>query len=592
MTHWSYFVLRDALLFASTASILCLSVREFGLFNLAGGCILILGGWLAAWGLSGGDFAVVPLNSWWLCIVFAALLLQISSPLLLKETLKRAPTLYLFLTIGVALFIGTVWPTRLQTSYGQIAPVLQTPWNDAISIAACLVIVLVSVVAVQSRKWNQCAVDYRAVELGRRPWRTLTYWLVVEASLLAILGALTSQVHKGNFDSAAYRTIIALLSVLAVNARPWPAFLLCFAVSFASGGLLVALPKLSDIAVPLTIFVLGGWSIAKSRFSFRIADIPKGDRVLLRATGFNILQPISFYLPVILALLVTLAIAVARYRPFDWIHLSVLEIAPFAHAYFLVLVAWTAHSILGVTSICWPAVGTSLAYAWVFTWHTPALALFILPALFFMWVCYFILLRVLTYRARLVIDLSLATLLFTLVKRNRFISGSNEIQTFPGSDDLAACLPNPLLLLAGFSLCLLVTIVTFTYVPLLRAYALGMVNARITARHGLSFYSFLILGYSTLVLLATTAQLPLRAISPTISPDDLALSAGLAVFLFALLMDSIGGVFTLLCAVGAFLLIPVYFSHHGAMGVGAVGVGFMIIVFLSRHLRALNGRTA
>lgn len=574
----------DGALYFGTAVVLSLTSREFGLYNLAGGAWLVLGGWLAALMLAGGH--PLPLNSSLLPVFLFLLLFQAASPVLLGNRLRKNPLSYLFVSLGVALVVIHVGGTYLLSSSGSSVPVDQSTW----SVVAFLTFGGLSICAVfflfQSPWWSRLVIRFRSSDTQGTLTRSLSALVFVELAGLLILGGSTYYVHKGIFGAAEYRTIIPILALVATKGRPIRAGLLSFVVVVLSHGVVALGPIIFDVSVAqyakviailslLLAVLFRSWPDDARNFAQMLPTIPP------RLGSWLIWQD-DYYRGHLFGLVAFLGaaglLAVVTYSvPTSW---SSDDLTFALWIVGLSVICAMAQRFLGIQTIAWPAVGLLPIYCFVLAQESVFWLVILLGAFFMLWTFYGWSLRVLKHEPALVVDLAFVTCIHQVVKSSTVLSGTNEVIIFspPFLDAVETAHVSGFLV--GTVVFLMIASAAMGRHPWLRAGVLGLANFQLGRFHGLHVKVLFFAAIATLSVLVSSATAARYLVSETVTSRFLSVEWGLSILLLGHLLQKAKLVLGLPFILGVFGLFGGLLASRGTLVGISVGVAFIIGVFL------------
>jgi hypothetical protein len=575
-------VLLNALLYAAVASTLSITAREFRLFNLAAGPILVAGGWLRAWLASGCDSQLIGINPWYFMLLLCPLVIQVGAPLVLKGTLKRVTSAYMFISIGGALFIESVGQNRLQSASGLTIPLQTSWWGNVIALLMACFALVVAEVTVHSSRWAKAVLDFRSCELGAKPWTEICRLIILELVLLLLIGACSCDAHKGEFGSGPYLTMIPLLAVLVGKGRPWRSFLLCMGISLATSVATLLLPGLAQEAVAFTILLLGICSIIASGVSLKPADIPSNDSFPEPLSGWAISKVHSYWTGPALALFGLAALFAPLLTTAPHFGSGASALNGYLVPLLWVIIAWIGQNYLGVESISWPIMAGTFAYGWAVPGHNLLAVSAVSAVMIVLWLGYIVLLRILPPRSRLIIDLTIATALYEAVVNSPFLSGENNLRQVVWLGPVEEMLPKGTTML----LILAVTLFAVSFVVSAKRYSRGvslsLVNPRFGIRQGFSFFGPFVVFASCAVGATFVGELFNQLTTSSVTPERLQVGQVLPILLLSSVMKFGGGlVGTALVFLLYFVLVALYATQGVILNMW-VGVCFVILGVLAR----------
>lgn len=575
-------ILGDGTLYAAIAAVLALTSREFGLYNLASGAWLVLGGWMVyACARSQPSHSLI-MNPWVLLLFLPLVALQVVSPVILKDRLRGNALSYLFVTLGAALVITNVAPTWLLSSAGATIPLQRTFNAVAMFFFCCCVSASLVLLVFQSQSWAKLVIGFRVPGSPVPPWKGLSALIGLEQVLLIALGAAGFFVHKGVFGSAEYRTVIPILALVASQSRPLVASLLSFVVVAASHIIIAASPNISGIilspyarvmAILLLLLVVLIRALPRRPLDAaqRISSVPPrvgaqfwrdpiGRQFILGAVAILALAAISF--------------AVWRVRP------ALLAEEDFHRAVFitvLALTSWVAQRHLGVSTITWPAIGVLPLFLFAASASVISAGIIVGLILFHLWS-----LRVLRHEAALLVDLAALVSMHQIVKTSSSLSGENEVLFFRGRSALDVSDGTLLLLQIGLALGLLAFALGSSCRPRLRAISLGLSNLRLGLHHGMAVRRLFLMGISCLAAISMVSTASFHTVSESLTASELSLENGLLVFLLGYFFLRRGPAPPVVFIFAVYVICGSLLSGHGVMFRVALGLALMALPFLLR----------
>ncbi|MBL4664172.1 MAG: hypothetical protein JKY22_11615 [Flavobacteriaceae bacterium] len=158
----------DAIFYASITSILSIGIREFGLYNLASGAWLILGGWVGAFffGLITG--VNVPCNSSILIFAIVFLFLQVFLVYLLGNRFRSNKLTYLFISLGISLIIINVVPEFSLDSNYAVIPIEASSSNKIAFCVFALLTIICPYYIFKTSNWSKSVLNFRANKISKK----------------------------------------------------------------------------------------------------------------------------------------------------------------------------------------------------------------------------------------------------------------------------------------------------------------------------------------------------------------------------------------------------------------------------------------
>ena len=567
----------DALLYAATVKVLSLGSREFGLYNLAGGAWLVLGGWMAATAAGPLVGAPAPVRPWVFALFLLPALLQVAAPLVLGNKiaiLRDSPLVYLFITLGIALVILSVGPGLLLENFGDTIPI-QQGWWGWLFLALCSALVAGVVYRVfNGRRWARLVIDFRVAQPGNRLPLRLSALLMLELVLLLVLGAAGYQVHKGIFQTAEYRTVIPVLCLAIFSSSPGRAALLSFVIVAGSHLLDAWVPPLTGYSIPVAIAALIIAVLVRNLPRETVVDnnatAPAPQRSLSPGEDSVVVGAVIF---TVLTFFATLALSWSS---------EVLLLHRTLLVAVIVTVSWIAQRHLGVLSIAWPVLATVAVYVVEALEGRPfyMAATIILGAA--AWACYVLTLRLLSKESALVVDLSVVICIHHVVLNSTAIAGATNVKLLSYSA--------PSWGVITLQVALVITSLGLLYWAnrdgVWRGSALGLVNFKLGNFHGVSVVPVFVGTAGALALVAIISTVGYHVLPTPVSPDELSMAAGLSVLLIGNFMHIKG-------PAPGFLVVFLVYGLMGALLVGrgilsgaAVGLAFVSFVLFTELFRA------
>jgi hypothetical protein len=573
----------DGALYAAVAATLALTSREFGLYNLASGAWLVLGGWIVqSWvGLQPGHGAI--LNPWVLLFFLPLAALQIMSPLILRARLRGNVLSYLFVTLGGALVVTNVAPTWLLSSSGMTIPLQRSMHAVLVFFICCCASALLVLVVFRSQLWARLVISFRVAGNHNQLWAGLSFLIGLELFLLIALGAAGFFVHKGVFGSAEYRTVIPILALVASRSRPVVASVLSLVVVVASHIIIAASPNISGLvlspyaratAILLLLLVVLVRALPRRPLDSaqRITSVPPrvSTKFLSERGGRQLILG-----GITIVVLAAVSVIAWRLRPY------LLAEEDFHRAVFvsvLALTSWVAQRHLGISTITWPAIGVLPVFLYAVSASVMSVCIIVGLILFHLWS-----LRVLRHEAALLIDLAALVSLHQIVKTSPSLSGDNEILFFHGRSAIGVSNGTLLILQICLSLGLLAFVLGSACLPRLRAISLGLSNLRLGLHHGIAVRRIFLLGISSLAAIAMLATASFHAISESVTVSELSLENGLLVFLLGYFFLRRGPILPITFIFAIYVICGSLLSGHGVMFRVVLGLAFMTLPFFLRY---------
>jgi len=563
----------DALVFAVCTVVLCLGSREFGLFNLAAGGWIVLGGWLATSIRGWLTDTFVPVHPWPFMLFGGLAGLQCLCPFLLGEALRLRPLVYLFFTVGITLCINTFGPAFLLKNYGSVIASDLGLWGTICTLIGAFAAFCVPMLTFRSSLWARLVIDFR---IGAAPPSHIAGLLFLEIVLLVLIGATAGQVHKGIFASTEQRTVVPILGLLSMQCRPVASAMVSFLAVLAGHFSAAKVSALAGHSVPVTIGLLlllalvRNWPQSSLLGARSIAPVPPPTAIRTLSRGSIPLGAVVFLTLVGIAVLTLGASSELFQRA---LFLSVL-----------VVISCTAQRHLGIRSVAWPAIATLATYT-VLEVRDNAFFLFIaLIASSIAWSFYLWSLRVLRPEAALVVDLALIVCLHHWLTHSR-LPGPENVRIF----HLSAFAAAPAMVLATcqvlVGLSLLALLLSAGMGHELRALSLGLCNFRLAIHHGIAVRLVFCAVAFTLVILAAWSGVILHVAYPIVSPAQMTLLIGLTVMLFGDLMTAVGPAVSFAGIFAIYILLERVAVRYGDLLGGGIGIAFLAVAITSGAMR-------
>jgi hypothetical protein len=563
----------DALLYGATTIVISLTSREFGLYNLAAGAWLVVGGWLCSFFIGLWTHAPVPVSPWIFVLFIVPAVLQISSPLVLRSGLCESPLVYLLVSLGVALTVTTVGEALLlRTSASTI------PFNEGGGLLMLIIGAgaLISIRGItHSQRWAQTVIQFRIGSADPPLWRQIAKLLLVELLLLLLLGGSAYRVHKGIFSSAEYRTVIPLLAIIAMNSRLVSSA--CLSSCVVAGAHLIELSgtRLAGYSAPVTIVVLAFFVLVKNWPISAIVQSRQIGSFRTRKVSADIFGDQCFFGLIVFVLLLFGCALLLGWSS------DVLERTLFLAA--LAMLSWLAQTYLGVLSITWPVLGTLVVYLALLVKPTPLALLTLLVCGSLVWAAYLWCLRVLKMQPALLVDLSFVVCLYQIVRKTAPISGSESVRMFA----FGAMIPSSFAIIVPTVVIIgsLVLVYFSDRRSRMRAFAFGLANFPLGYLHGVPVMRiFMTLG----ALLAASSVLTVAAYhtsQPGIVPSELSVGTGLIVLLFGAFMLRWGPGYGLAALFAFYVGLASIMSRYGIIMNGIIGLALIVLAFSPRLLK-------
>lgn len=571
-------IILDSCLYALTTIVISITSRELRLYNLAAGAWLVLGGWMGAITMGTLKGTSVPvLNSIVLCCFFL-IILQAGIPYLLGQKIRINPLTYLFVSLGMALIITNVVPAFFLKSSSVTIPFERSTFGIFLFAILSFVISCLVFWLFRSPFWAYLVLKFRINLFSPKLRLRISFLIFGEILGLLLLGATGFYIHKGQFGTAEYHTIIPILSVFATKGNPWRAAIWSLIVVIAGHLIVAFLPPILGIRVNdyyrvLPIIFLLVFVIIKSRpvrplISARAIEsiAPRVVKLIKDPESYRIIKGGGLLISLTIITLV-LVIIFPQYFTNEDIHRALL-VSVFA------TISWIILKYLGVMTISLPIIGAISVYAIYhlenhITIQIIFLILLIMFSAHFLWW-----LRVLKNEPALVVDLSLVICIHQLIKSTPQISDPEEILFFKlpfleSLDSIIISVVQLMIILIMFFLTILVACK-----PRLRAFVLGLGNFKAGVLHGISVKLAFYLTAFILFAVTIFSSVIYHLISGTILISETTLEAGLTVLLFGYLMHRSPYI--------AFLVIFLYYSllRWVISGTGVSSGVFLGILFL------------
>jgi hypothetical protein len=568
----------DALLCATTTVVMSLSAKQFGLYNLAGGAWLMLGGWLGAWLMSPLTGVKPPISPLMFLLFVPSALIQVLSPYLLRGLIQTTPLSHMFISVGNALYITVVGQSMLQDTSGATIP--YTSHSELPLFAAALLVASTVYYVYRNRHWARCVIKFRLRQYDEDVWKPLSGLFALEIALLMILGATSVSVHKGVFGASEYRAIIPILALIAMQTSVARAALLSFIIVAGSHVLVLWLGIAPGYAVSVAIGLLGVIIALVSLrpnaiLLARKTDEVPADEVPVERQRFLALVWRNEYLSGALVLAVLLLTALLLDKPAD----EGLQMAMWAAS--VVLVAHVSDRYLGVASVNWPALGTFALYLVLLVPSVgPSIALLALVVI--AWSAYVFLLRLLNAKHALVLDLGMLILLQNLITNSTIISGANNVKIFAlGSNPIrSSSVPLWTEIIVSGSVLALLTLAGQKRG--LRARVLALGNLSLAYQNGYAAVPLLAVTAALtgiVTIASTTAYHVARA---TLTPAEVSLGHGLTILLLGKLVTQMGASAGFVAVFFLYVFLDFVFLRNAAWLELVVSVCFVALAFLPK----------
>jgi hypothetical protein len=574
----------DALLYAATVKVLSLSTREFGLYNLAGGAWVILGGWAAAAVLGPFVGAPAPLHPWVFVLFLILACLQVSVPFILGSrigVLRDNPLMYLFISLGVALVILSLGPGALLENYGDTIPIQQGWWGWVALVAFSAFVIVLVYWIFRGGRWARLVIDFRVASSSGKLPIGLSLLLLVELVLLILLGAAGYQVHKGIFQSAEYRTIIPVLCLALAKSSPGRAALLSFIIIVSTHMLDAWVSVLAGYSIPVAISVLIVAVLIRKWPRETVIDNNATNLVPTRTVG--LLEDSVFVGGVVF-----LVLAVFSTLTLAW---SANQLTLHKTLLFSVLVtmSWIAQRHLGVVSMTWPVVAAISVYLVESLASRPVYIMFAMSLVAVLWASYILILRVLSKESALVIDLSVVICIHHIVTNSTAIAGPTNVKLLPLSLSSWNILAIQITLVLGA----LGLVLWANHNRIWRGSLLALANFRLGRLHGVAVTSVFIVAATVLATVSMISTVAYHALPTPLGPDELSLGVGLSVLLIGNFMDIKGPAPGLLVVFFIYGLLGSVLVGRGILSGAIIGLAFISFVLSTEVFRAsrINART-
>jgi len=574
----------DAILYAGVAATLCLTSREFSFYNLAAGAWVIVGGWLTAW--TGSAILGWPgpaISGLWFFGAIALVVAQVAAPAALGESLRRAPLIYLLVSLGVALVLSSLGPAFLLEASGSTISV--PPSTGALVVFGFVITmsVVVPVLVFRQKTWATTVLLFRTgIRYGTVKKRT-SLLVLVEVGLLLLIGASGFFVHKGIFGSAEYRTIIPILALVAAKSRPVRAAVTCFLVVMLSYLVVLIAPSYSQYShsMAIALLLIG---VVRQYWPRTILRPPAQKPMVPGRVAWPNLLKQDYTRRLVIAGVVVTAFSVAllilgELRPFV---VAQSDILAFSKITLMAVVGWVIFSRLGILSLAWPMIGVVPIYLVAVSGRTPALAVAGVAAFLVCASGYLLLLRHLPVEPALLTDLGVVVCIHQLFKSSPALSGQEEVIRFAhvlGTNIPSWVVPIALALLVCGVLGVGVAVSTS---PRVRILALAVADFRFGLLHGspapLLFVGMALGG----VILAVAASGAFHLGFSVVSTDEMSVAIGMIVLLLSYLMERFGVLFGVgVCAL-VYGVLGGVFAGAGPMLPASIGVVFVVAAYLLR----------
>jgi hypothetical protein len=561
----------DALLYAAMAYTLCLSSREFELYNLSSGAWVVIGGWLGAWIFGPLLGARAPVRPWAFLFLPLIAAIQVLSPLFLRNALHGKRLLYLFVSLGVALILTAFGQVYLVNNSADIIPI-QAQVPSYIATFACLLfIVLLVSITFAGKYWAKTVLNFRLGKQNKSLYWRLASLLLIELILLLALGASSYSVHKGLFGEVEYRTVIPILAVVLGKSDPIKASLVALLVVISGHVVESEVSYLAGYSVPISIAAL---IIAVLLWSWpwdSVVDVNKVGSVPSRPVKRPLTNDPTIVGMITLLVLIVVSSVLPGYsqEPLNrFLLVAVLSSA-----------AWIAIRYLGVRSIAWHALAAICVYGILHLQSQPLYLILVFIVSVAAWVCYLFALRVLKSEASFVVDLSLVICLYNVVLKSTGISGAQNVLEFTLTHSVPAW---PIVALQTFLIVGILWLVSISgRYSRPRGFVLGLANFRLGWQHGVPIGVLFALSSGMLILCCIAANVGYHVNAP-ITPNDLSLANGLIIFLFAYLMLywEPGPIYVLIFVV--YYMLGKFLAGYGLLFEGFLGTALVaVVLFLS-----------
>jgi uncharacterized membrane protein len=583
-------ILLNSLLYGITASILSLTARELRFYNLAAGSWIVTGGWWFAWITSETTGLGIPVTRYWFLALapLAVLAVQTGAPLAIGKRLKTHPFTYIFISLGIALTINHAVPAYALTYDRAIIPGIDTALDLGWTyVAVVLGIGTLIIYITRSRLWSRVAIGIRLDTPSNHIWHSTAFLVFVEIGLLLIVGAASTFIHNGLYESAEYRTVIPLLALLAVRGKPIKAGFLATVVVLVSSVLLINASSVGGLdmshysealsitgLIPFTVY--RRWKFKPfltARVSKAVPEPIQNWSLNITSTGWRRVFESS-------ASLLLLAIAYIMSHRLE--AFSTLAFWKASYIFGVSLLAWAAYRSLDTLTIGWIFLGALSAYVVHFNSSSPGWLAGITILLLGIYASYLLLIRVLPVEAALVTDLSVFSAVYISLKSTPSIVGTEgtllfEVGILSGIDTSVILLS----VLLGLGLILAVSIAG-DYPGTGRSIELGLANFRLAYQHGIQFRRWF--GFISIVLAFATAVMAsvFYHHHEAIFIESYPISYALAVLLFGFLMRSTNVVYGTVAVLCIFWVLPSIFVGAGPISILALGVLFSILPFLTK----------
>ena len=559
----------DALVYASMAYALCLSSREFELYNLSSGAWLVIGGWLGAWIFGPLLQAPAPVRPWTFLFLPVIAAIQVLSPLFLGSGLYEKRLLYLFVSLGIALMLTAFGQVYLVNNSADIIPIqAQNPSYIATS-ASFIIIVSIVTVMFASKYWAKTVLSFRLAKPNSNLYWRLASLLLVELILILMLGASSFSIHKGLFGEAEYRTVIPILAVVLGKSHPIKASLIAFLVIIGGHIAEVEVSYFAGYSVPIS---LGALIISVLLWSWpwdSVVDVNSIGRVPSRPASRPFTNDPAIIGMITLLLLIVISMVVPGYAQEPLNRFLLVAV--------LCTAAWISIKYLGVRSIGWQASAAICVYGILHFHNKPFYLVLVFLISVIAWAFQLFALRVLKSEASFVVDLSIVICLYSLVVKSTEISGAQSVLEFTFAQTVNVW---SIIIVQAFLTIGMLSLVSISgRNNKLRGILLGLTNFRLGWQHGVPINVLFALASGMLILCCITASVGYHAIAP-ITPNNLSLANGLIIFLFAYLMAywEPGPIYGLIFIV--YYMLGSLLAGYGLLVEGFLGTALVIVVLV------------
>ena len=569
----------NSLLYAATAYVLCLSGREFGLYNLAAGAWVVIGGWFTAWLLGPMLGAAAPINPLLFLLLPVVAAVQVLSPLILRDALSNKRLIYLFISLGVALILSAFGQVYLLQHSADTIPVQASSMVYAVSALLLFLILFLVTVMFSTQFWAKTVLIFRLGQPNTILYSRLVFLLLLEGGLLFILGGISFYIHKGQFGEAEYRTVVPILALVLAKSNPIRSFLIAFIVVIAGHLIEAKTPYFAGHSVSITIGLL---ILAVLFWSWpwdSVVDANKtGKAPMRRATG-RLTNDSSLMGVVGIGILIALSrlIPGSADEPLNrFVLMAVLSTA-----------AWFAMRYLDIRSLTWTPLAAICVYA-ILNIQSSTYLMLALAAAGLFWVFYLWTLRVLKDEPSFVVDLSLVICLYEIAQKSTAISGVENVRAFSSSYIV------PIWMVLSFQSILIAGMLSLVFVSAryrrLRSVVLGLGNFRLGWHNGLPVRSLFALGCLILIVCCVAANIGYHMTSAPITPSDLSLSDSLMVFLFGYLMLywEPGPTYVLMFLI--YYVLGKSLASHGLRLEGYIGIALLATVLILHLMSKVTAR--